>query len=666
MKADLIKKLTALFAALFLLISFATAASIGISNSSNNISGFERIRFIQSYDAGVLWGGPGSPPNGQYGRNYQSDDLSAARSWVNARLSEGYYTIGPPGGITLVWERTGASQPFATGSNQVTLTSVALSFANATTPIADRAVFLFDNGGQMLRRLIVSGASYVPESPIVLSAGTTYWIAAEVSSSSNIGSEFSLAYHTNSASFQSTGGWTIGSYRTFSSRVAPGMSGGLAFVGGSPPFGLVPISGGWNPSQGSTRTGALIVSINGDEILVPDIGVEWPPGTSISNNLPAIPFPSTFAGQTSTDRTYVITNSGSATLSNLSLIKNGPHTDEFLVSDLLTNTLPPNATTIFRVAFRPQAIGTRSASLSVASNDPDENPFIVNLEGVCQSPPPDISVEQPIGVEITNNSEARVFPDTLACLCSGVLAPTNSSASLVYTIRNVGVGELDLSSIGFSSVSSDAFELYSTNTNFPIRLGKDQTHQITILFKPNSGGSKAGQISIASNDPDEHPFLVNLSGFGIGTNVDTDGDGLNDAAEYCMSPLGFNWKVSQTNLVQNLYLNAPLAGLYSSNAVTANPTAFGLVSVADYNASRDLGRADVTSNPMSYGLYTSNSIMDLRMGGLMLQKQGTNTVVTFQTQTTTNLTQTFTNNGPPITNHILMPGDKGFIRIRAY
>lgn len=71
------------------------------------------------------------------------------------------------------------------------------------------------------------------------------------------------------------------------------------------------------------------------------------------------------------------------------------------------------------------------------------------------------------------------------------------------------------------------------------------------------------------------------------------------------------------------------------------------------------------NSPMSYGLYDSNSIMDLRMGGLMIQRQGTNAVVSFQPQTTTDLTQPFTNNGTPITNTIPMPGTKSFIRINA-
>jgi hypothetical protein len=107
---------------------------------------------------------------------------------------------------------------------------------------------------------------------------------------------------------------------------------------------------------------------------------------------------------------------------------------------------------------------------------------------------------------------------------------------------------------------------------------------------------------------------------------------------------------------------------YSSGTadVTENPNAFGLFTERQFEDNRTAGRLDVIISPMTFGLYDGDSIMDLRMGGLMVQKQGSNAVVSFQPQTTTDLaTQPFTNNGTAITNEIPMPGDKGFIRIQA-
>jgi len=108
--------------------------------------------------------------------------------------------------------------------------------------------------------------------------------------------------------------------------------------------------------------------------------------------------------------------------------------------------------------------------------------------------------------------------------------------------------------------------------------------------------------------------------------------------------------------------------------VQAAPNDYNLFSPTQYQANRDRGLADgirdgiskVIVAPESYGLYDSTSIMDLRMGGLMIQKQGTDATIVLQPQTTTDLvTVPFTNNGPPITNAIPMPGDKGFLRVGA-
>ena len=104
--------------------------------------------------------------------------------------------------------------------------------------------------------------------------------------------------------------------------------------------------------------------------------------------------------------------------------------------------------------------------------------------------------------------------------------------------------------------------------------------------------------------------------------------------------------------------------------VQAAPNEYNLFSSTQYEANRIAGvaegKAEVISNPTAYGLYTATSIVDLRMGGLMIQKQGTDATIVFQPQTTTDLaTLPFTNNGPPITNAIPMPGDKGFLRVGA-
>ena len=257
-----------------------------------------------------------------------------------------------------------------------------------------------------------------------------------------------------------------------------------------------------------------------------------------------------------------------------------------------------------------------------------------------------MTVEHPPGSVLCNDAAASVF------LC---LVDSQSDAR-AYTMRNIG--GLTLSNIVVTKSGSDSanFVLTAPTTN---SLGPDASTTFSVSFAPTSSGSRSAQLSITSNDSNNSPFVINLSGFGLGEDLDTDGDGLNDAAEFTMSDLGFDWQSNQPTLVTALYSNANRANLFTQS---------------QYDDNRDRGRADgitdgiskVIVAPGSYGLYDSTSIMDLRMGGLMIQKQGTDATIVFQPQTTTDLvTLPFTNNGPPITNTVPMPGDKGFLRVGA-
>lgn len=99
--------------------------------------------------------------------------------------------------------------------------------------------------------------------------------------------------------------------------------------------------------------------------------------------------------------------------------------------------------------------------------------------------------------------------------------------------------------------------------------------------------------------------------------------------------------------------------------VTTNPSAYGLVTQADYDASRGAGQNDVLSDPSSYNLFTSDSIMDLNLGGLMLQKQGSSVTLMLEVQKTDNLGVTPFSSYGNFLLPVSVPGNKSFLRVRA-
>jgi hypothetical protein len=99
--------------------------------------------------------------------------------------------------------------------------------------------------------------------------------------------------------------------------------------------------------------------------------------------------------------------------------------------------------------------------------------------------------------------------------------------------------------------------------------------------------------------------------------------------------------------------------------IRTNPNAYGLYSGLQFTNNRRAGQADVIASPGSFGLYDSNSIMDLNLGGVLLHKQGTAAMVDLQLLTSTNLSQGFTHSPTSISFPVDLPGDKHFLRIRA-
>ncbi len=169
---------------------------------------------------------------------------------------------------------------------------------------------------------------------------------------------------------------------------------------------------------------------------------------------------------------------------------------------------------------------------------------------------PEMAVEQPSGTALQSNATATAFGASLLAV---------SSAPRTYTIRNTGAADLTNLALTKNGTNAADFSVSALSVS-TIPAGNSTT--FTVTFNPSGGRNRTAQLSIASNDSNS-PFLINLTGFGLSKDVDTDGDELNDAAEYKMAALGFDWQVSQPALVKALTDNINTAGYYSTTQVHA-------------------------------------------------------------------------------------------------
>lgn len=89
----------------------------------------------------------------------------------------------------------------------------------------------------------------------------------------------------------------------------------------------------------------------------------------------------------------------------------GPNAGDFRFSPGLgSRTLSGNSTTGFAVIFQPTAVGLRQATISIGSNDPDENPFTFNISGTGT---PSADVVPPTLVSIKRENDDPTANDTL-------------------------------------------------------------------------------------------------------------------------------------------------------------------------------------------------------------------------------------------------------------
>jgi len=90
-----------------------------------------------------------------------------------------------------------------------------------------------------------------------------------------------------------------------------------------------------------------------------------------------------------TSLTFTLRNLGSELLTGVALSLEGSGQNQFALSTYPSSSISgPNGVSTFTITFTPSSVGLKTATLHIASNDPDENPFDIILTGTGTAPPP--------------------------------------------------------------------------------------------------------------------------------------------------------------------------------------------------------------------------------------------------------------------------------------
>ncbi len=167
---------------------------------------------------------------------------------------------------------------------------------------------------------------------------------------------------------------------------------------------------------------------------------------------------------------------------------------------------------------------------------------------------PEIAVEQPAGTDLTSGTASIAFG-----------AVGNSSHVKTFILKNTGNGPLIITSVSVTGGNAGDFSVNTSGMLISVPAVTGTT--FTVTFTPAASGSRTTTLRILNDDSND--FDITLTGAPLSFTIDTDGDGINDASEFQMAALGFDWEVSQPALVSNYFSNANGAGLYTTAQVQA-------------------------------------------------------------------------------------------------
>ncbi len=209
---------------------------------------------------------------------------------------------------------------------------------------------------------------------------------------------------------------------------------------------------------------------------------------NITVNPMLIDFGPVLVNAPSASQNVTVTNDGIADLIIGTLTIDNP---QFVIisGNITGSIMPAGASANITVRFTPTAQGLQSASLTIPSNDPDENSVTVTLRGTGIAP------------------DITVVPLSIAF---GQVERGTSSVIKKVTVSNNGTALLV---IGNLTIDNSRFTISSGNISGQTLLPGAST-EIMLIFRPATAIAYSAVLAIPSNDPDEITVNVALSGTG--------------------------------------------------------------------------------------------------------------------------------------------------------
>lgn len=262
----------------------------------------------------------------------------------------------------------------------------------------------------------------------------------------------------------------------------------------------------FHPSTAGAQTGTLAVSAGGVANNVTLTGSGVTPGPMLSADSISLSFASTAVGSTTQTQKVTIRNTGttSAAVSGVST-----STAEFTQTNNCT-TIAVNESCTVNVAFKPVGAGSRTATLTVASNA-NNTPTTVRLTGTGTDSSTNIAAGK-TATASTSNTNFVPGNATDADTSSYWESVSGATAAQSVTITNTGQTAAAVS--GVSVNSGD----YSQSNTCGTSIAAGGSCTVSVTFRPSASGTRTGILTVSSNATNPS-FTVSLTGMGNAANT---------------------------------------------------------------------------------------------------------------------------------------------------
>ncbi len=252
------------------------------------------------------------------------------------------------------------------------------------------------------------------------------------------------------------------------------------------------------------------------EIAITGLGNPIVDGDTTPTNADGTDFGFVLSGGT-TFSDFIISNSGTADL-NLTgaspyVTISGADAAEFSVTTIPSPTITSSGgATTFRILYAPAADGIHNATISIANDDNDENPYTFDITGLSTS---SLIPE----IDVTGNGISILDGDTTPQTADNTdfgTAVVGNGITRSFEVTNSGTDDLLLTSASPVVILTGMGAAQFTVTTIPnttIAPGGSTIFQIT--YDPTAAGTHTATARINNNDMGENPYTFTITGMAI-------------------------------------------------------------------------------------------------------------------------------------------------------